>query len=62
MSIVSRQETMGDATRSVGSRAGLSKPEYLEPSSSTAGFFQERPKVVIGVYEDAAFRRVLECM
>jgi hypothetical protein len=53
---------MGDATRSVGSRAGSSKEEYLEPSSSTAGFFQERPKVVIGVYEDTAFRRVLEWM
>jgi len=53
---------MGVATRDAGPGAGLSKQEYLEPSSSTAGFFQESPKVLNGIQEDVAFRRVLDCM
>jgi hypothetical protein len=53
---------MADETGSAVFGAGPSKHQYLEPSSSTAGFFQEPPKVANGVYEDAAFRRVLDCM
>jgi hypothetical protein len=53
---------MVDETKSAPLGAGFSKHEYMEPSSSTAGFFQEPPKVANGVYEDAAFRRVLECV
>lgn len=53
---------MGDATRNAGSGAGLPKQQYMEPSSSTAGFFQEPPKLVNGLQEDVAFRRVLDCM
>lgn len=52
---------MADETKSVPFRAGFSKHQYVEPSSSTVGFFQEPPKVANEVYEDAAFRRVLEC-
>lgn len=51
---------MANETKVAASRAGLLKDGYLEPSSSTAGFFQEPPKLVNGFYEDAAFRRVLE--
>jgi hypothetical protein len=53
---------MGDATRRSGLGAGLSKQQYIEPSSSTAGFFQEPPKLANGLQEDGAFRRVLDCM
>ena len=53
---------MADETGSAVFGAGLSKQQYMEPSSSTAGFFQEQPKVENGVYEDAAFIRVFDCM
>jgi hypothetical protein len=53
---------MGDATRSARSGVGLAKQQYVEPSSSTAGFFQEAPTLVNGFHEDTAVIRVLECM
>jgi hypothetical protein len=53
---------MDDGDKVACSGAGLPKVQHTEPSSSTAGFFQEQPKLINGLAEDATFRRVLECM
>lgn len=41
--------------------AGPLTGSHMQPSSSTAGFFQERPRIENQFYEDSGLRRVLEC-